>query len=138
MSLQIGSMIPDRSLEGSALIRAITNFAIDLAGNRDIQIQKRTPVLDIVFLLPSRQEKADFVGMRLHSFDNARQILRIEAAVPDKMVTSIHSERFVLAIILDAIDAAAEFFGSQPILFDQVDHIALVDLITRKQQGAIS
>ncbi|MFA5923564.1 MAG: hypothetical protein WC856_20110, partial [Methylococcaceae bacterium] len=89
MTLHIGSMMPDRSLDESALIKAITKVAANLARLRDQLAQKKTPVLDILFLLPSRQEKADFTGLRLHSFDTASQILRIESAVPEQMVTSI-------------------------------------------------
>jgi hypothetical protein len=54
------------------------------------------------------------------------------------MVTSIHAERFVIAIILDAIDAASEFFSEQHILFDASDHQALEDLINSKDLQAIS
>ncbi|MGR9014804.1 MAG: hypothetical protein ACU83U_14305 [Gammaproteobacteria bacterium] len=132
MTLHIGSMMPDRSLDESALIKAITKIATDLARLRDQHAQKRTPVLDIVFLLPSQQEKADFTGLRLHSFDNSGQILRIESAVPEKMVTSIHAERFVIAIMLDAIDAAGDFFNEQHILFDAPEHQALVNLVNTK------
>ena len=138
MTLHIGAMIPDRSLDESVLIKAITKVATDLARLRDQLAQKKTPVLDIVFLLPSRQEKADFAGLRLHSFDHAGQILRIESAVPEKMVTSIHAERFVIAIIQDAIDAAGEFFSEQHVLFDLSAHLALVDLVTTKEQRAIN
>ena len=138
MTLHIGSMMPDRSLDESVLIKAITKVATDLAGLRDQLVQKKTPVLDIVFLLPSREEKADFAGLRLHSFDHAGQILRIESAVPEKMVTSIHAERFVIAIMQDAIDAAGEFFSEQHILFDVSEHLALVDLVIPKEQRAIN
>ena len=133
MTLHIGSMMPDRSLDESVLVKAITKVAADLAGLRDQLVQKKTPVLDIVFLLPSQVEKADFAGLRLHSFDTARQILKIESAVPEKMVTSIHAERFVIAIMLDAIDAAAEFFNEQNILFNKAEHSALVDLVIAKR-----
>lgn len=128
MSLHIGTMMPDRALDESALINAITKVAADLARLRDRLAQKQTPVLDIVFLLPSRQEKADFSGLRLRSYDAARQVLRIESAVPEKMVTSIHAERFVIAIMQDAIDAAGEFFSEHSIVFDGSAHLALVDL----------
>ena len=138
MTLHIGSMMPDRSLDESVLIKAITKVATDLAGLRDQLAQKKTPVLDIVFLLPSRQEKADFTGLRLHSFDTAGQILRIESAVPEKMLTSIHAGRFVIAIMQDAIDAASEFFSEQHVLFDLSAHLALVDLVTTKKQRAIN
>ncbi|MDD2801493.1 MAG: hypothetical protein PHE96_08555 [Methylococcales bacterium] len=138
MTLHIGSMMPDRSLDESALVQAITKVATDLGRLRDQPIQKKTPTLDIVFLLPSRQEKADFVGLRLHSFDTAGQILRIESAVPEKMVTSIHAERFVIAIMLDAIDAASEFFSEQHILFDASEHLALVGLVSTKELVSIN
>jgi hypothetical protein len=132
MTLHIGSMMPDRSLDESVLIKAITKVARDLAGLRDQLIQQKTPALDIVFLFPSRQEKTDFAGLRLHSFDTAGQILRIESAVPEKMVTSIHAERFVIAILQDAIDAASIFFSEQHVLFDASEHLALVDLVIPK------
>ena len=138
MTLHIGSMMPDRSLDESVLIKAISKVATDLARLRDQLVQKKTPVLDIIFLLPSRQEKADFAGLRLHSFDTAGQILRFESAVPEKMVTSIHAERFVIAIMQDAIDAAGEFFSEQHILFDVSEHLALVDLVIPKELRAIN
>jgi len=130
-------MMPDRALEESAIGRAITSIAIDLAGLREHPAQKRTPVLDLVFLLPSGQEKADFEGLRLHSFDSSAKILRIESAVPEKMVASNHAERFVLAVMLDAIDASDEFFYEQRILFDARGHQELIELMTNNEQVAI-
>ena len=138
MPLYIGSMMPDRSLDESVLVKAITKVATDLAGLRDQLVQKRTPVLDVVFLLPSRLEKADFTGLRLHSFDTAGQILRIECAVPGKMMTSIHAERFVIAIMQDAIDAAGEFFSEQHILFSVSEYLAWVDSIIPKEHRTLN
>ena len=138
MTLHIGAMMPDRSLDESALIQAITKVATDLAGLRDKPVQKKTPVLDVIFLLPSQQEKADFTGLRLSSFDRTGQILRIECAVPEKMVASIYAQRFVIAIMQDAIDAAGELFKEQHILFDVLEHLALVDLVIPKEQRAIN
>ena len=137
MSIQIVSMMPDSALDECEVIKAITKVAIDLAGQRDQLVQKRLPVLDIVFLLPSAQEKVGFVGLRLHSFNIEGQILRIESAVPEKMLSSIHAERFVIAIILDAIDAADEFFREQNILFDSIGHSAMVNFITTTEQLTI-
>jgi len=138
MTLHIGSMMLDRSINESVLIEVITKFATDLDGLRDQLVQQKTPVLDIIFLLPSREEKADFAGLRLHSFDHAGQILRIESAVPEKMVTSIYAERFVIAIMQDAIDAAGEFFREQHIQFNLTEHLALMDLVITKEQHAIN
>jgi len=139
MTLYIGSMIPDRALDESELIRSITKIASNLSKLRDNHAQKRTPILDLVFLLPSKQEKADFTGLRLHSFDTAEQILRIEAAVPENMVDSVNAERYAVAIVLDSIDAAKEFFFEQNILFDADAHMALMDtMITKEAQPCLS
>jgi hypothetical protein len=137
MTLHIGSMIPDRSLDESTLIKAITKIATDLARLRDQHSLKMTPDLDIIFLLPSRQEKADFAGLRLHSFDDVRQSLRFESAVPENMVSSIHAERFVIAILLDAIDAASEFFTERHILFNAPAYQSLVERINTNELQAI-
>ncbi len=106
MTIHIGAMMPDRSLDESVFIKAVTKIAANLARLRDLHTQNRTPVLDIIYLLPSQKEKADFTGLRLRSFDSSGQILRIESAVEESMVSSIHAERYVLAVLLDAIDAA--------------------------------
>jgi len=137
MTLHISAMLPDRALDECALVKAITKVATDLAILRHHHIQNSQPSLDIVFLLPSKQEKVDFVGLRLHSFDSKSQILRIESAVPEKMLDSVHAERFVIAILLDAIDAAGEFFGEQNMLFNAPGHSGLVDLATAKQPEAL-
>jgi hypothetical protein len=131
-------MMPDRTLDECVFMKAVTKVASNLAGVRDQRLQKQTPVLDIVFLLPGQCEKVDFEGLRLHSFDLARQILRFESVVPEKMVASIYAERFVIAIIQDAIDAAGEFFIEQRVLFDVPGYLALVDLITAQKLHAIS
>lgn len=137
MTVHISSMIPDRALEESAVFKAITKVAIDLAGFAGQPMQKKLPILNIVYLLPSQREKADFEGLRLHSFEKDAQMLRIEAAVPAKMVESPHAERYVIAILLDAIDAAGEFFNEQRILFDAPGHLAFVEAMTPKQHSAI-
>ena len=134
MTLYIGSMMPDRNLEESELIKGITKIAASLTRLNEHPAQKRSPILDIVFLLPSRNEKAQFTGMRLHSFDCSEQILRIETAVPENMVASSHSERYAIAVMQDAVDAAQEYFFEQNILFDADGHMALIDLIAPYQK----
>jgi len=138
MTLHIGSMMPDRSLEESELSKNITKIASNLMRLRDHPAQQKTPVLDIVYLLPAKQEKADFIGLRLHSFDSAGRVLRIEASVPGNMVSSQHSERYTIAIMQDAIDAAKEYFDEQNILFDAASHMALVELASARQTSYAS
>lgn len=138
MTIHISSMMPDRALDESAINKAIVKTAIDLAKHREESLQKRVPIVDLVFLLPSRQEKADFEGLRLHSFDSASQTLRLESAIPEKMVSSTFAERFIIAVMLDAIDAAADFFTEQHLLFDAAGHLALVESLTPPEKFAIN
>lgn len=136
MTIHISSMMPDRSLDESELIQAIVKIAMLLAKAKKEQIPK-TPSLDIIFLLPSQQEKAGFTGLRLTSFDKASQTLTLESAVPEKMVTSAHAQRFVIAVILDAIDAAKEFFNEQKIPFNETQYSALIEFIDPTHQPSV-
>jgi hypothetical protein len=129
MTLHIATMMPDRALEESPIGKAITATAAKLVGMCHHRLQKFGPALDLVFLLPSQQEKPDFEGLRLHSYDSSTQTLRVESAVPDTMVASSHAQRFVLAVMMDTIDAAGEFFNEQRILFDAAEHLALVETL---------
>lgn len=136
MTIHISTMMPNRSLDESSFMLAVTKTAIQLADNRDLPVQNTTPVLDIVFLLPSRQEQAGFEGLRLHSFNRDNQMLRIESAVPPKMLDSIHAGRFIIAIMQDAIDAASEYFSEQQLLFNAAEHIALTNRLMAIEQLA--
>lgn len=138
MSLFIASMTPDRALEDSAISRAITKIAIALAGYRQLPVQKRSPTIDIVFMLPGNQERAAFAGLRIRGFDQAAQSLQLEAAVPGNMIASAHAERYVIAVMQDAIDAGAEFFRERQILFDAADHLALSEALAEKPRYAIN
>ncbi|WP_260839416.1 hypothetical protein [Methylomonas koyamae] len=138
MSLFIASMTPDRALEDSTISQAITKIAIALAGYRQLPVQKRSPALDIVFMLPGSQERAAFAGLRIRGFDQTGQSLQLEAAVPDNMIGSAHAERYVIAVMQDAIDAGAEFFREQQILFDAAEHLALSEALAEKPRYAIN
>lgn len=137
MTLHISSMIPDRALEESALFKAVTGVAMGWAGFANHALQKKAPILSIVYMLPSRRENAGFQGLRLHSFQKDTQTLTMEAAVPENMLESVHAERYVIAILLDAIEAAAEYFGEQCILFDAPGHSALVEALAPNPRNAM-
>jgi|GEM_PF-570652 len=136
MTIHISTMMPNRSLDESAFMSAVTKTAIQLAEFRHLPAQNTMPVLDIVFLLPGRQEQAGFEGLRLHSFSRDTQMLRIESAVPEKMLDSIHVGRFIIAIMQDAIDAAAEYFSEQQLLFNAAEHITLTNRLMGLEQRA--
>lgn len=136
MTLYISTMIPDRTLAESELFNAITKVAKELAKFADQPVQNKTPRVNVAFLLPSSQEKPGFNGLWLHSFEKSSQTLQIDAAVPERMVSSIHAERYVFAVLMDAIDAAGEYFLEELMLFDAPAHLALIESLRPKEQYA--
>ena len=53
------------------------------------------------------------------------------------MLNSMPAERFVIAILPDAIDAAGEFHAEKNLLFNASEHSALVYLVTAKLPEAM-
>ncbi|WP_232056626.1 MULTISPECIES: hypothetical protein [Methylomonas] len=125
MALYISSMMPDRALEDSVVAKAIIKVARELAALRNHPAQQRSPTVDIVYMLPGVHEQADFLGLRLRAYDQESLIARFEAAVPANMLQSERAEEYVHAVILDAIDAAAEFFTEQKVLFNANEHMQM-------------
>lgn len=129
MALFIGAYLPDRELDKSAFCKALTKVAIDLSQFRQHPLQTSKPNLDLYFLMPGRDEEPDFQGMRYHSFDDLSNTLRMESAVPKKMVQSVRAEDFVVAAMQDAVDGAYEFFELQQMPFQRNDYLQLIDVI---------
>ena len=132
MALFIGAFLPERQLDDSAFCKALTKVAIDLAQFRQHPLQTSKPNLDLYFLMPGRVESPDFEGMRLHSFDATSNTLRIESAVPKKMIQSVHAEDFVVAAMQDAVDGAHDFFEVQKMIFQRDEYMSLIDSLNVK------
>lgn len=128
MSLYIGAYYPDRQLDESLFGQALVKVAAGLAQYRQHPLQMSAPNLDIHFMMPGKEESPNFEGMRLRFFDRQSSTLRIESAVPDRMVNSMHSEAYILAVMQDAVDNAADFFDEQQLSFK---HQAYLDLVNQ-------
>lgn len=137
MALFIGAFLPDRQLDESAFCKALTKVAIDLAQLRRHPLQSSKPNLDLYFLMPGKEEEPAFQGMRYHSFDAASNTLRMESAVPEKMIQSIHAEDFVVAALQDAVDGAHEFFELQQMTFQRDAYLHLIDAMKGKHEVAV-
>lgn len=137
MALFIGAFIPDRRLDQSAFCKALTKVAIDLARFRQHPLQANKPNLDLYFLMPGKDEIPEFEGMRLHSFDAASNTLRIESSVPRQMIQSAFAERYVVAVIQDAVDGAYDFFETEQIEFQRDEYLCLIDTLGAKNGASI-
>lgn len=137
MAFHLGTMLPEQNLENSAFQQALIKVAANLHRQRPKKLQTGTPVIDLVFLLPGAQEKPDFEGMRLNHYSSAHRMLRIESAVPGHLVESAHAERFILAALQDAVDAAADFFMEQNILFNRDEHLMTIERLSDEGRTAV-
>jgi len=127
MALYIGAYLPDRDLDQSAFSRALVRVATELARLRQHPLQGSMPNLDLHFLMPGREEQPPFDGMRFHSFDARSNTLRMESAVPQRMLESTHAEAFVIAAMQDAVDNAHDFFAEREGGFERDGYLSLID-----------
>lgn len=98
--------------EASATGHAITALAMRLA-RRPLSTDVKGR-LTLCYLLPGEDGKLPFEGMRLGTHDPARDLVTIEACVPEHIVHNLaKAGPYVLAVAADAIDAAREFFTEQ-------------------------
>lgn len=132
MTLFIGAYYPDNELQRSVFGEAVTSVALKLAQARSHRLQSTAPHVDFYFLVPSEVAKPDFQGMRIHSFDNETDTIRIESSVPEHMVTSKHAEEYVVASLLDAMDNAFDFFADSAVLFQRDEYQNLVESLRSK------
>ncbi len=136
MTLSIGAYLPDVELDTSTFCQALTGVAIELVQYRQHRLQSNKPNISLSFLMPGREEKPDFEGMRLHSFDASSNTLRIESAVPPQMVQSTHAKHYVVAAMQDAIDGASDFFAEQKVIFERDEYLKLIDIMGTKHSAA--
>ncbi len=136
MTLSIGACLPDIELDASSFCKALTGVAIDLAQFRQHPLQLNKPNISLYFLMPGREEKPEFEGMRFHSFDAASNTLKIESAVPKQMIQSTHAKHYVVAAMQDAIDGAYDFFEAQKVKFERDDYLQLIDIMSTKHNVA--
>ncbi|MAK91034.1 MAG: hypothetical protein CMI03_19175 [Oceanospirillaceae bacterium] len=116
MALFCAAYIPDQTLKECQFVSLLTKVAAKLTRAR--AHTQDQPDIDICFLLPFGAERPDFRGMRFHSWQQRQSTLKIEAAVPEHMLNSRHTESYIIAAIEDAVDNAADFFGEIKLPFN--------------------
>ncbi|MCG8313012.1 MAG: hypothetical protein MI976_07320 [Pseudomonadales bacterium] len=127
MTLYIGAYYPDRELTNTPLGEAVTHVAAKLAAFKNQSIQTSQPSVELCYMVPAKDDAPDFKGMRLHSYDPASEILRIEAAIPEAMVNSRHAQDYVIAALQDAVDNAFDFYSEQKRLFRRDEYQILIE-----------
>ena len=118
MSIYLSAIFGSRDLDGSAIDKAISAMAIHLTQIRNAMKINTVASIDLTLMLPGKTHQPDFEGMRMPRFSSADSVLYIESAVPEHMLHSEQAERYVSALVQDAVENAADFFAEQGLPFD--------------------
>ncbi len=132
MAISINAFIPDSELTESKLHKSIILVAIKIQQ----QSKSLSPVdsikLEVNFMLPGKTDTPSFKGMRIRHFDLDTNQVIFDVSVPEKMNESPHSNRYVVAVLMDAVDNAAEFLQEQSILFNTSSHQTMLEAIDKE------
>lgn len=118
MPLTISVATASGELKESAIARAITALAVQLATTRQAGLHPPLPSLDVTFLLPGRDEKPSFTGMRMGGYTRDQQTLFFERAVEEQLLHSEQSASYLALVMQDVIDNADDFFRENKLAFN--------------------
>ena len=117
-SLCISMKTPSHDLTKSPIDQAITALAVCAATEGRRGGLPDGPILDLTFLLSSKDDTPPFDGMRMGGYTADNQTLFFEAAVPEAIGHSAQAPQYVAAVLQDVIDNAADYFESLNVAFD--------------------
>lgn len=119
MALYIGMKTPSPDLNKSLIDQAITFMASHIAvEKRSGRLPESGPVLDVTFMLSSKDDAPPFNGMRMGGYTDENNTLFFEAAVPEAMSFSTRAPEYVATVLKDVVNNASEFFIENGIKFD--------------------
>jgi hypothetical protein len=117
-TLRISMRTTDRNLDKSPIDRAITALAVCAATEERSGGLPGGPILDLTFMLSSKDDRPPFDGMRMGGYTAEERTLFFEAAVPEAMGFSEQAPQYVAAVLQDVIDNAADYFQELNVDFD--------------------
>jgi hypothetical protein len=118
MSLYISMNFPGKALSNSPIDTAVTALASKIALENRNGCLPETPVLDLTFMLPGKDEKPDFSGMRMGGYTRDNRTLYFETAVPEHIPHSNHAPDYVARVLDDVLVNAEIYFSETGIEFN--------------------
>ena len=118
MSLHINMTSSSQQLSDSPIAQAITTLAAAVKSQQKQGLIPPSPDIEITFMLPGKLDKPDFSGMRMVRYDSTPTTLTFERAVPEHILHSSSSFRFVALVLQDMVDNAREYYQDNGETFD--------------------
>lgn len=136
MSLRINVTTGSQGLADSPITQAITSLAATLAKAQQRGGVPASPSLEVTFMLPGKQDKPDFSGMRMGGYSDEEDILYFETSVPDHILHSMESMKYVTTVVEDVVENANLFFAEAGKPFDYREWQQLSTSLTSSLQGS--
>lgn len=132
MSLYISIAMASSGLTESPINNAITSLAARVAGEKKQGNVPVGPALDMTFMLPGKEERPAFEGMRMGGYTQENDTLYFETSVPGHIIHSQQAGEYVALVMEDMIDNAQLFFQENHVDFDAMQWQGYVARLTSK------
>jgi len=129
-NLRISMKTPSHDLDKSPIDRAITALAACAFTEDRHGGLPGGPILDLTFLLSSKDDRPPFDGMRMGGYNKEGDTLFFEAAVPETMTQSEEAPHYVALVMQDMVDNARQYFDELHIDFDFDTWRRVIDNLT--------
>lgn len=135
MAISISEVYPEAELKESAFSAGLTRIAMNLVKFHSGAAQQSLPEIEITFMLTGSHSAPDFTGMRIRRYSPSEQIVQIESAVPKAMINSADASEYIIAVLMDGVENAAELLAEIKVAFDLPVHM---DLIARLAESKMA
>lgn len=120
MTLHIKMNSPGKELNDSPIENAIIKLAAQITIEKHQNNLPEAPELELTFMLPGKQVRAPFTGMRMGGYTPSGNTLYFETSVPEHITHSEKAELYVAMVLQDIIDNAEWFFTDVKVKFDAI------------------
>lgn len=126
MAISISEVYPEAELKESAFSAGLTRIAMNLVKFHSGVAQQSQPEIEITFMLTGNLSAPDFTGMRIRRYSPSEQQVQIETAVPKAMINSADANEYIIAVLMDGVENAAEFLAEIKVAFNLPVHMDLI------------
>ena len=137
MSLSLGIIQGGINLDARALLDALQVILSLVARHRTDSDIDTLPELNIVFSVAGDISQPDFDGFRFGRFSSKEQVLLVQVAVNDEVITATEPSEFIFDSIHRAITLAEPMFAGHKLEFDVAKHIEFVRHINRLYSASL-
>lgn len=130
--ISIGSVYRGPELEGSAINETLRRAVKALRELRGQLVLGKTPLVNVVFVVPGSLGETDFSGLRFGDFSKKDKAVVVQVAVPPAEISNTNVGPFIIKSLHAANEMAAKFFQEKGETFALNDAEKMVSEIAKR------